>query len=48
MTQGHLRRRADAGPACPVVGTGAMPDWMEPFARTISAAKKYVAAATES
>ena len=26
--------------------TGAMPDWMEPFARTIDAAKKYVASST--
>jgi dihydrofolate reductase len=27
-------------------GTGAMPDWMEPFARTIDAAKKYVVSST--
>src|SRR3954469_8331572 len=26
----------------PPAGTGARPDWMEPFARTIDAAKKYV------
>jgi dihydrofolate reductase len=26
--------------------TGAMPDWMEPFARTIDAAKKYVVSST--
>ena len=26
--------------------TGARPDWMEPFARTISAAKKYVVSST--
>jgi dihydrofolate reductase len=26
--------------------TGAMPDWMEPFARTIDAAKKYVVSTT--
>ncbi len=26
--------------------TGEMPDWMEPFARTISAAKKYVVSST--
>jgi dihydrofolate reductase len=26
----------------PQAGAGAMPDWMEPFARTIDAAKKYV------
>src|SRR5258707_3391315 len=26
----------------PPVRTGARPDWMEPFARTIDAAKKYV------
>ena len=26
--------------------TGARPDWMEPFARTIDAAKKYVASST--
>jgi hypothetical protein len=25
---------------------GAMPDWMEPFARTIDAAKKYVVSST--
>src|SRR5215831_16272828 len=28
------------------VRTGAMPDWMEPFARTIDAAKKYVVSST--
>jgi dihydrofolate reductase len=27
-------------------GTGASPDWMEPFARTIDAAKKYVVSST--
>ena len=27
-------------------GTGARPDWMEPFARTINAAKKYVVSRT--
>jgi dihydrofolate reductase len=27
-------------------GTGARPDWMEPFARTINAAKKYVVSST--
>ncbi len=27
-------------------GTGARPDWMEPFARTIDAAKKYVVSST--
>src|SRR6202167_5570400 len=26
--------------------TGKMPDWMEPFARTINAAKKYVVSST--
>ena len=26
--------------------TGAIPDWMEPFARTIDAAKKYVVSST--
>ena len=26
--------------------TGAMPDWTEPFARTIDAAKKYVVSST--
>src|SRR5678816_2910662 len=26
--------------------TGALPDWMEPFARTIDAAKKYVVSST--
>ena len=26
--------------------TGALPDWMEPFARTINAAKKYVVSST--
>jgi hypothetical protein len=26
--------------------TGVMPDWMEPFARTIDAAKKYVVSST--
>ena len=26
--------------------TGARPDWMEPFARTIDAAKKYVVSST--
>src|SRR5689334_18172675 len=29
-------------------GTGARPDWMEPFARTIDAAKKYVVSGTVS
>jgi dihydrofolate reductase len=28
------------------VRTGAMPDWMEPFARTIDAARKYVVSST--
>jgi dihydrofolate reductase len=30
----------------PPPGTGARPQWMEPFARTISAAKKYVVSST--
>src|ERR1700685_461394 len=30
----------------PPAGTGARPDWMEPFARTIGAAKKYVVSRT--
>ena len=30
----------------PTAGTGARPDWMEPFARTIDAAKKYVVSTT--
>jgi dihydrofolate reductase len=30
----------------PSVATGAMPDWTEPFARTIDAAKKYVVSGT--
>src|SRR5262245_38064191 len=30
----------------PSAQTGARPDWMEPFARTIDAAKKYVASST--
>jgi dihydrofolate reductase len=30
----------------PPVPTGARPDWMEPFARTINAAKKYVVSST--
>jgi dihydrofolate reductase len=30
----------------PPAGTGARPDWMEPFARTIHAAKKYVVSRT--
>ncbi len=30
----------------PPEGTGARPDWMEPFARTIDAAKKYVVSST--
>jgi dihydrofolate reductase len=30
----------------PPTGTGARPDWMEPFARTIDAAKKYVVSST--
>jgi hypothetical protein len=30
----------------PPAGTGARPDWMEPFARTIGAAKKYVMSST--
>jgi dihydrofolate reductase len=30
----------------PPAGTGARPDWMEPFAQTISAAKKYVVSST--
>ncbi len=30
----------------PPAGTGAGPDWMEPFARTIDSAKKYVVSST--
>ena len=30
----------------PPAPTGARPDWMEPFARTIAAAKKYVVSST--
>jgi dihydrofolate reductase len=30
----------------PLTRTGEMPDWMEPFARTIDAAKKYVVSST--
>jgi dihydrofolate reductase len=30
----------------PPAGTGARPEWMEPFARTIDAAKKYVVSRT--
>jgi dihydrofolate reductase len=30
----------------PQAGTGARPEWMEPFARTIDAAKKYVVSST--
>ena len=30
----------------PPAGTGARTDWMEPFARTIDAAKKYVVSST--
>jgi len=30
----------------PPAGTGARPEWMEPFARTISATKKYVVSST--
>ena len=30
----------------PAVGPGSRPDWMEPFARTIDAAKKYVVSST--
>ena len=30
----------------PAAPTGARPDWMEPFARTIDAAKKYVVSST--
>ena len=30
----------------PLARTGARPDWMEPFARTINAAKKYVVSST--
>jgi hypothetical protein len=30
----------------PPARTGARPDWMEPFARTIDAAKKYVVSST--
>lgn len=30
----------------PPARTGAMPDWMEPFARTIDAAKKYFVSGT--
>ncbi len=30
----------------PTAPTGARPDWMEPFARTIDAAKKYVVSST--
>jgi dihydrofolate reductase len=30
----------------PAAGTGVRPDWMEPFARTINAAKKYVVSST--
>src|SRR5436190_23362616 len=32
----------------PPAQTGARPDWMEPFARTIGAAKKYVVSSTGS
>jgi|ERR1700733_85531 len=32
----------------PQARTGAGPDWMEPFARTIDAAKKYVVSSTRS
>jgi dihydrofolate reductase len=31
---------------CPPAGAGARPDWMEPFARMIDAAKKYVVSRT--
>ena len=30
----------------PPMQTGARPEWMEPFARTINAAKKYVVSST--
>ena len=30
----------------PTVRTGARPDWMDPFARSIDAAKKYVVSST--
>jgi dihydrofolate reductase len=33
-------------PAAPAAPTGATPDWMEPFAQTINAAKKYVVSGT--
>jgi dihydrofolate reductase len=32
----------------PPARTGARPEWMEPFARTIDAAKKYVVSSTET
>ena len=32
----------------PSARTGTLPDWMEPFARTIDAAKKYVVSSTLS
>ena len=49
---GHWRSgspdRADrcAGPKLPPAPTGARPDWMEPLAQTINAAKKYVVSST--
>jgi RibD C-terminal domain len=38
--------RNDVGSVAGPARTGARPDWMEPFARTIDAAKKYVVSST--
>src|SRR6266853_4456384 len=38
--------RNDGGSVSAAGGTGARPDWMEPFARTMDAAKKYVVSRT--
>jgi dihydrofolate reductase len=43
MMEAAFRPPAHAGPGA---GTETMPEWMEPFARTIHAAKKYVVSST--
>jgi hypothetical protein len=42
-----MKRKDQTGRSTrPPARTGARPDWMEPFARTIDAAKKYVVSST--
>ena len=43
---GRVSYEVIEAPFRPPAGTGAKPDWMEPFSRTIDAAKKYVVSST--